>query len=884
MIRCGLIAVIALSLGAIARAEGGSEASGRRSFLSHRVVKQFDFDERDDGNFERLPRYWFVVRAAGYPRHTADQTAFDDAFATSGKYSLRMKSDGGSAAVILQKGAIAAIPGADYVVSAMVRTAGANHARARLVGYFLDDSGRAIAASRDSSPLLTSEDRWQQVQVRLGGDHPDAAWIILRLELLQADQYRPARLGHHELYPQDIDVTAWFDDVVIFQLPRIELTTQSVTGVIRQPQKPTLDLEVRDLTGDRLTAELEVYDHAGQRVDAQSRAFDGRQSPSWRWTPRIEQLGWYWVDLRVSGPQGLVGRRAAAFLWLPELSSRGRAEAGRLGVISERDSTELRRLLPEMVSALGVDGVVTDVWRQSTTMDELKSIEQGPDEVIARLLNDRRKLTLSLSGVPVELAAIAGVDADKPMSLFDKAPETWLPILRSTLVRYGQNVNRWQIGRTGSDEAFWNESLGSWHAKAVARFSSLVPQAELVVPWSVQQEDPVIEPLPMLSMNVPVSVMPEHLGAYLNTTDIAGRTVVLESLDPQQFDHTQRVQDMTLRLIEAWRAGPGEIYLRQPWNQAPARQTTALPDPLAGVLANMVYLLGERRVVGPMDVASGVRCYILDGPAGGALVIWTHGAQASEVDLDLFLGDKPERIDVWGNRSPLEVRDGRHRLAVGRQPVFVEGIDAKLARFRAGLVLKPDFVESSFKQHAIELQITNPWPMSVSGRVRLEGLDRWTINPRSVQLDIPAGKTISLPVDVSFPVSELAGEKHITALMQLQADRSYELSMNLRLTLGLRDIDYHPTLSVHKTEQGDDLVISALVTNRGQEPRTLYAFANAPNHPRLQRLIVRLAPGESTLRQFRLVGAAGELSGQQVRVGLRELDGTAMINQLLPVP
>ena len=885
MVQYWMVVAIALGLWAPLWAEQPNPKSRRRSFLSNRVVQHFDFDERDDGNFERLPRYWFVVHAPGFPRHTADQTGFDDTQATSGKFSLMMKSNGGSAATILQKGAIAAIPGADYVVTAQIRTKDTAHARARLVGYFLDDAGQPIAASRDASELVNSPGEWQQVKIRLSGDHQDAAWIVLKMELLQAERFRRAKLGEHELYEQDVGATAWFDDVVIFQLPRIELSTQTDTNIIRQPSTPNFDITVRDLTGDHLAAELDVYDHVGRHIDSQKRTFDGRQSPQWKWSPKVAKLGWYWVDLRVTGDRGLVGRRAAAFVWLPELSSKGRAEAARFGVVCENGEPGLRVLLPEMIKALGVDAVLTDVWRESMSLDELGSIESQADPVIAKLIADRRRVSLSLSGVPAELAALNNCDPDKPMSLFEKDPEVWQSALRATLGRYGQNVNRWQIGSTGSDEAFWLESLQTWYPRISGRIAQLVPEAELALPWSVQLALPESFSPMAFNFQIPVSVRPDLIGGYLNGVKVANQAVVLDALDPEHFDHDQRVQDMALRLIEVWRAQPGEIYLRRPWNRGSSPRPTALPDPLAGVLANMVQMLGERRVVGQMDLAQGVHCYILDGRTGGALAVWTEGGEAGRVDLDLFLGDKPELVDVWGNRQPLDVQGGRHHLPIGRVPVFVEGIDAKLARFRAGLAFKPAFLESTLKEHALELMVTNPWSQNISGRLHIDGLPRWAINPRSIRLDVPANKTIAVPIAMTFPVSELAGEKHLTASMQLQADRSYDISVNMRLKIGLEDIEYQPTLSVRRGKSGgEDVVISALVNNRGDRDRSLYAFALAPDLPRQQRLIMKLGPGESTIKQFRFVGAAESLSGGQIRVGLREVNGSAAINQLLDVP
>ncbi len=882
MVRIGIVVVVALM--ALAGAPAAAPAAAGEAFLSRRVVHVFDFDERDKGNFGRLPRYWFVVRAVGYPRHTADLTEFDDAHAVSGERSLRMKSNGGSAAVVLRKGAIAAIPGADYVVSVQVRTERAEHARARMIGMFLDDSGRPIADSRAASDLIATDGRWQRAKLQLRGDHDDAAWIVLRLELLQSEQFRDATLGPHELYREDIGAIAWFDDVAIFQLPRIELASDTPTNVIRRPEAPKLNLTVRDLTGEKLTAHVRLYDEAGELLDQQRRVLDGRHAPRWTWSPKIDRLGWCWADLRVSGERGLVGRRAMAFAWLPANDGAGAADARRFGIVAEGLPAQMRGLLPAMVDAMGIGAVIADVWRADMSHDELKALEAGPDAVIEQLIARRLGLTLSLAEAPRPLAEAARTDADKPLSLFDGDEKHWAAALRATLVRYGQSVNRWQIGRSDSDEAFWRDDLPELTAALRSRLAALVPDAKLVLPWSAQREGPAADRAPRLTLHVPASVRPEHVAAHLKDFDPARTAVVLEALDPARFDHRQRAEDLALRVIEAWRADPAGVYIAAPWNRADSRATAALPDPLLAVFANLADRLGERRIVGQMPLGERAACYILDGPAGGALVAWATGDGGADAELALFLGDAPVAIDLWGNRAPLASRDGRHQLKLGTMPLFVEGIDAKLARFRASLRFTPAFLESSHRVHQVALHLHNPWPTAISGKLRLDGQEDWKIQPRLIDFNIPAGDSLEVPVNVTFPISELAGRKRLTAALVLDADRRYALRVAAPLTIGLKDIEFHPTLSVEAGPAGNDVVITAIVTNRGQQPRSLYAFAMASDVPRQQRIIAQLGPGQSTIKRFRLPGAADRLAGESVRVGLREMDGAAMLNQKLQVP
>ncbi len=894
MIRTGIVAVIALVPALAAPALWAQEAAEAvspraRNYLSRRVVEVFDFDERAMGNYERLPRNWRVVGGPGFPAYTADLTGFDATHRRSGEHGLKLESDGGSSGLVLDRGALAAIPGADYIVTAEVFTKQLTHARVRMVGYFVDQHGRRIEPSMAHSGLVRSNGQWTRLRLELDGDYEQAAWIVLRLELLQSDAFRRPVMGRHELYREDIGAAAWFDDVSIFQLPRIEMVTESPTNILRAPNQPRVFVTVRDLTGETLESRLTLYDEAGRTIAHQRRVLDGRHAPQWTWAPKVPRFGWYWADLQVTGERGLVGRRLAAFCWLPAGPQRT-ADSHRFGIVAEGLPQPQRMLLPRVLERLGTGAVITDVWNERMTRADLVEMEKRPDPVLAELIGAQPRVTLSLAGVPQELALLAKTDPDMPLALLAADPQTWKRPLQATLVRYGQQVRRWQIGGVDSREAFWRDDLPRLYPRLHDWFDSLVPEATVVLPWSAQHEMGEIgRQVGGVHRHIPPSIRPDHLRAYARTwpETSEGPSLVIEALPAGEHDHTQRVEDFALRLVEAWAVDPGAVYAIHPWNQAHDPRVGLIPDPLLAVYANTIDRLAERRVVGSMRLAEGVRCYILDGPSGGALAAWNQSSPDSDVALDMYLGERPRLFDVWGNSRVLtgEADGGTHRVPIGAAPVFIEGIDAKLARFRAAMRFDPNFLESSYKVHRVALNLSNPWERTISGRLRIDSLPDWTIHPRVIRFNIPAGESIQAPLDVTFPISELAGEKIVSGSLELDADRSYRIEVATPLEIGLPDIDYHPTLSVEPRDDGTtDVVLTALVTNRGEEPRSLYAFAIAPGRPSQQRIVARLQPQQTTVKRFRFAAAAAELSGQSIRAGLREMDGPAMLNQKLDVP
>ena len=779
------------------------------------------------------------------------------------------------------------MPGADYIVTVSVRTEKLRHARARLAGYFTDQLGQVIDASRSASKLVESNGQWTRLEMRLSGDHAEAAWIVMKLELLQPAEFQPRRLDVHELYPTDIAGRAWFDDLAVFQLPRIEVRSDEATNLIRG-EHPNLHLSVRDLTGEPLRVEAALYDHLGNVIDSQRRVLDGRHAPDWDWQPSLPRYGWYWVDLKVWSAKRMVGRRSCAFVWLDDVSGRGWAESHRFGLVAEELSATQRQMLPEVAERLGTGSMILDVWREQMTSEELDGLRDATDPLIQRLASDGQRLTLSLAGVPQALAVLAKTDTDSPIALLSESSELWEPYLQATAVRYGQTVSRWQVGSVGSVEAFEREGLADEYARVHDWYASLVPNVRVTLPWTADRElTDAARGARALTMDVPTSVRSEHLADYAATWPSDGPAVsmVIETLGTDRFDHQQRAEDFALRVIAAWSVQPEAIYIKAPWVAGATREPTIVPDPVMAVYANLIERLGERRFVTEMRLMKGVACHVLDGPGGGALVVWNELAEEANPMIDMYLGKNPRAFDLWGNPVAIEEREGRHVMAIGRSPVVIEGIDAQLARFRAAMRFDPAFVESQAKEHLVTLKLSNPWRRSISGRLRLVGLEKWGIQPRLIRFQIPSDGEVEVPIRLTVPVSVIAGEKALLAEVYLEADDTYDVWGSIPLTVGLTGIELNETLVMQPNATGKkDAVITLLVTNRGDEAQNFYAFAQAPGRAGQQRIVSNLKPGQTMLKRFRFVDATSDLSGVSIRVGIRQMDGPSMLNHLVEVP
>jgi hypothetical protein len=848
------------------------------------VVRRFDFEERKLGNFESMPMHWRAVQAEGFPRYTG--IALDDAQSVSPGYSLKLQLNGGSAGVWLGPGVLPVIPGAQYLLTAQVRTAAALHSRVRIAAVFLDQRNQVIQTTLVASPLLISNEQWTAVELMVGQAPPDAAWLMLRLDLLQPSQFRRPDSGHHAMDLTDLYAAAWFDDVIVHQIPFAELRSQSDVNVVRAPDKPRLEARIIDFSGLPIDMSIDVRDMAGRTVDRLDKTLHPGHPGRMSWQPRLPGFGWYSCQLTISNGGQIIGDSLVAFSWLPPVQSLALPDLDRFMLAADDLPLEQKPLLEELLERIPGQAVSLTLWRALMTHDQLVNQSSQFDPLIGKLLSRRRSVVLAFAQTPQELALAARTDADAPLDLLVSDPKIWQPHLDPLLVRYGNQVGRWQIGRAGVWPVTQGADLAASVAQALGHFERYAHQPRLIVPWPATRQLPAALPPGALQLVIPSALRPEQILNHRLPADASGTELHyhLQPLQAGDFSHADRAVDLAMRVIYAWRHEPRLVSVHRPWSQFPQTPTMLLPDPLLGVWVHVAERLAGRRYVGDMRVAPGVECQMFDGPRGGVIVAWNRAASPDAARINQFLGDQPVVHDLMGNASQPTTVDGRHQIALSPSPVFIEGVDLRMARLRSSFRFEPEFISSVHAIHRTQLVFHNPWSRAVTGQLRLTGAERWDIQPRLINFSVPPGQDLKVPLEVSFPINELAGFKSIAAHMELDADRLYHLDLAAGLTIGLPDVEVEPTIAVEPNPQGsNDVVVTLATTNRGATDQSFYAFAAAPQQPRVERIIASLKQDQASVKRFRFPFTP-ELAGKAIRVGLRQTNGPAILNYELIVP
>lgn len=978
----GLAVLLSLALtlmgGAVARAQVDT-------LTPKRLVEQFDFEDMNDQgvklgrglalppgwyamgrapqsrdpNFGRLPLHDRLSRRPGFPMHnTVRYSAMGDA--ASEDFSLHLAIDGGSAGAFLQVGALPAVPGSDYLVSARVRTAKLEHAAARVRAYFIDASGKRLETTQRGTPRLRTAGQWTDIELILPGEFRDAAYIGIEVELVQPSPDPRNVLGNQQIVLTDVVGEAWFDDITVWQLPHVQITTGSRVNVTRSNTGPFWDVSVRDLVGGKLIAQVTVYDH-NMDVVLQDRRPMGWGAPSnWRWSPTLPGYGWYLTELAVieggraprqrggaasgrsitiggmseelsiddppapdaaaaeagagavtavenSGDgERVVARTYNAVLWLPPGTGPVGADAERFALVAEGMNDRQLKLLPELAGLAGLGTVIVSAWDAETSLGALDLRLTTLQETIAPLKNSGRVVELSFSPVPEELAHTRGVNSPLAAKVFSAPEDVWMPYVQPILVRQGQRVKTWQLGTADEPGAAYLPGLGSAVTTVYEAFRHWTPDPIVSLPWRVDQPGRPDVPDQHVGYAVqwPVGVTPERLIDHIEDMASLGwaaegtpRRLHLRPASAELAPHATRIADLALRMVHAWEQDATGVALPDLWARGLERQESLLPDPLLGVAANVATRLAGYRAIGRLNLGDDRVAIIFerkqmsrheaeanpDAIAGeGMLVAWNIKAPTDRAKLEMFLGESPVAYDVWGNASYLKTNENdQHLLPLTDTPVFVTGIDAKLALFRSGFEVDQPFISSTQTPHIRTIRLSNPWPVTISGQFTITGPTAWTIKPFRHRFSIGPGRTLQLPIALRFPVNEVAGGKRLTADVEFTAERQHEIELATPLHLGLEGVRFEASLALENGAAPGTVnaAVTCIITNTGEESVTLNTFANLPGHARKERLIPRLDPGQAVIRQFRFVDAAAALARDDIRLGLRETNGPAVLNK-----
>jgi hypothetical protein len=858
-----------------------------------RVIKSFDFDEKPIGNFDSIPMFWSKVGGRGFPLYTGGE--FDEKVGRT-PVSFRLDLDGGSVAYRYQPGLLKVNPNADYLVLGFVKTTALAHARAEITAWFADGDDKILPATEVHSERWASadgKDDWHVVHLFISGNNPAVRSLVLQVGVLQPQQLTAGAggLGKFQIFEQDIKGSAWFDDIAVFELPRLSIRSTAVGGVF-PPRKPAeVAMVVSDVTHAPLNVTLTVRDAAGLIANRQEWPVQPSPEEPWQQKVTLPALppGLYVATMEIGDAKGMLTRRQTQFACLGDLGMTTRPSPD-FGIVATHWPAEAWDELPAINAQIGGGLMKLPVWRKEMTEDSLLVKDASFDTLLNVLQRQEVLCAASFAEVPSVLTGRVNEKVDDVLSLLETDATVWRPYVSFVLARYATRVEYWQVGRGAGDGDSFSSGgtadprLGKLFLKAKAELSTMVNAPKMIVPWNAMYEfDPRQFPGATVELLLPAVINPRQVPAYIQSLTQTGTNVLalIQPLEEGKYERSERLSDFAQRVVLARTTAAKGVLIDLPMTyKAELGGHVSEPTELLVVYRTLAKELGGATFMRELPLETGIRAWLFDRAGVGTLVLWNQNAAHAQETVRIALGKNPQQVDLNGRISTVTMEEGGvAALTVGAAPVIVENIDTQLAELRAGFALGQSIFPSGAGTVTTTVKLHNPYKDALSGTLRLTLPQGWTADPPSMPFTLAAGGDLDQPVTIRYPFNEFAGPKVIAGRLTVEGDagRSIEVMHPINVASDVVEME----CLAHFMPTGE-LVVLQTITNTSTQPLNAQAYALVPGMPRQQRFVLDLAPSATVIKRFVFPNAAG-VAGKVAAAGIRQNDGTTLLTRAVPL-
>ncbi len=881
-----LVAVLVAScVGAVVcDARGEDDAPSKNK----RLVYQFGFDERSDGNLETIPKYWEPLRMPGFPGFAVGR--FDEEVGHAAPPSFRLESSGRNVAYEYGGPALAVRASGNYRVIAYLRPDHLENARTCLCAFFRDRHGNAILDSFVRSPYISSADAsddWIPAQLLLPTAPFDARTIGLAVWVLQESTWTTATPSARDIQRVDVSGGVWIDDISVMTLPRISLDTSTPGNVLEPNDKAELVIRASDYETGSMDGVLTIWDAAETVVSTRELAIT-LGGGEHRNTVSIEELpvGWYHSKLAVSAGGAKVLTRFLSFAKVPASASestRGTTSFG-ISINSGRRSSPLTEL--SLLRRQLCDSVKIPVWSGHHDLSPGASYALEHDLLLQELLKRGFSMTAVLGEIPTFFTGMNGNYSGTAVDLLGDSPSLWQDYLAGVAAPYASTYRWWQVGADGDSVNTTSDA----YLRAVGQVRQtlgpyiLVPRMTVAISHGTDPEGarlPVEQVTTMIGASVAVDRI-APVASSLRSKGYEELSALVGLHDAARFDRLGRLANWSQRLVAARHSGASVVYARPTWE---VRDTVFGPvtEPKEEfiLLRTLADVLRESQPGPKVPLSGGVQCFAFTvGEGESIFAIWDPAAPPEGIDHTIQLGAATEVLDLWGRRESL-VRDkqGRHRIRLTSMPVLVPGVESWLVDFRSSLSIVPNRVQpgTELVEHRLESSYFGATP--VTGRAALHTPEAWRVEPRAFAMSYSSGEPAEVIQTIRYSHREPAGVRQISAQVLLD-NKDYFLEIPLQVEIAHDDFQVRGAAVM----EGNSLVVHQYVSNQSGEPVNLRGSIAVPGKMRQYRPFTAIAPGETQHVEYRFRDAGG-LAGRQILLGLREIRDNPRVHNLeLTVP
>lgn len=861
-----------------------ADAARMRPLRSYRRIKLFDFDESDQGNFSNEPMNWDRVKGPGLPGFATGE--FDHNAGRDAEPAFKLHTPIESVAFEYSHTDLDAIAGADHLIVGYVRCENMRESRAFLEAFYVDRFGELVPGTRQIASLHNSiakrgeEEPWQEFSLLLPGDVPAAHGLRIRLMLLQGYVWRePPADAVDPIIPQDVNPTAWFDDISIYRLPSATLHFSNPANIVQPESSEELVVRVHNATDQVLQAQVVISGPDGKVVHTDQKDVSAQQTLPWL-SPLPELApNVYRAQLELSNNSDSLIERFLDFVVLNPLPQQHSIK-GNVGIDMAAERIYHPSAVADLINALGA-GVVTvgvPMIGALESSDEIQYFEELSH--LGRELNARR---IAVIGNLLADDVNPGITSGTSTRRFIQDAERFQRSSDSAFAPHlGGLIVTWQLGhpRLEGLEPAWTKSLLDSVRAQMDRYVAL---PELVIPRSVM--DPTEQPeeghLWYVPASLPTRDLPRQLDMFGDRTSLP-RWLMMDWDRKPVIEGNTAASELARRIVIAAALDPDRMFIPAPIRVGiESGQPSWTPTEHFIPVRTLYHYLSGKRGVGAIPLAGDGIALIFDGPQDSCVICWTWRGSALKEPVGVYFGGEPKIVDLWGREKPVTVHDDRAELMLTPTPQILVDVDAPLALLQASFEIDPSYVQTHLTEPKPILSFRNHYTESLIGTLELEAPRGWSLDPTRESITVGAGGTYELPLDLSAPARHPAGRQELRATLTLERPIETQLEFRVPLTLGLKDLHVDVALN---WENGS-LRIDQSIQNLSEETVSFLGLCEVPGRAPRDASFLDLPAGESVTHTYLFRDEQiEELRGMRASLRLTEHGGDRELNQVVEIP
>ncbi|WP_413431019.1 hypothetical protein [Crateriforma spongiae] len=536
--------------------------------------------------------------------------------------------------------------------------------------------------------------------------------------------------------------------------------------------------------------------------------------------------------------------------------------------------------ITQWLQALGVSRVKIPAWLGPDDHEGAERLTQ-----LFRRLQDAGIQTVGMLDVPprsrLSMYDLRGADDEVAAQLF-RDEKVWQSELEPVMTRLTLKCRVWQLGADGDHSFLGRPGLRDSVQEISRGLQGFGQPLDLALSW------PWLEPLPppeetswqancrTLDLPMTSDELHEVLTRNESTRKLGPRTwMLMDPIRKDQYSRDARILDLVLRMATIRNHRVEASFVSRPTDtESGLLRPNGRPGELLLPWRTTSRLLGDLRYIGSIEMRSGAQNAVFAGNGRAVMMVWSDQPTQEE----MYLGDQPRQIDVWGRSNRLQESPGRehpvHRFVIGKTPTFLVDIDPTLIAFRMSVALQPAQLDSLLGiSQPIVVSYSNPTDVSLLGTLRMVGPTSWQVQSPLRPWEILPHKGAREVFNVILENDTTVGDYEIPIRFQFQTTPPRSITVYRDMHIGPEGLELQATTRM----VGSEMLVQLELTNSGPRTRT-YQFILFPRNGRQdKRLILSVQPGKTVKRFFGLEDGE-ELVGQTMWLRAIEQDSDRVLN------